>query len=96
MEEREATASEKETEPLPLVPVEIEEAVQIKKLRGTFVVKGKRPEEAALRLGVDSEEIRAELARRLARMGVKKALRRAGIADGDKVRIAGEELQWPL
>lgn len=96
LEERQDTASEKAEEAPPIVPALIEEVIQVKKRGGTFVVHGKRPEEAALRLGVESEEIRAELARRLARMGVKKALRKAGIADGDKVRIAGEELRWPL
>ncbi len=96
VEEREAAAGEKAEDIPPLVPVVVEQAIQIRKLRGTFVVSGKRPEEATLRLGVESEEVRAELARRLARMGVKSALRKAGIADGDKVRIAGEELRWPL
>ncbi len=96
IEEREATADEEEEELPPLVPVMIEEAIQVKKLRGKFIVNGKRPEEAVLRLGVESEEVRAELARRLARMGATKALRKAGIEDGDKVRIAGEELRWPL
>lgn len=95
-EEREATASEQAEELPPIVPVIIEEAIQVKKLRGKFIVNGKRPEEAVLRLGVESEEVRAELARRLARMGATKALRKAGIEDGDKVRIAGEELRWPL
>ncbi|MCH8160496.1 MAG: GTPase ObgE [Chloroflexi bacterium] len=96
LEERQDTASGKADEAPPIVPVLMEEVIQVKKRGGTFIVRGKRPEEAALRLGVESEEIRAELARRLARMGVKKALRKAGIADGDKVRIAGEELRWPL
>ena len=96
LEERQDTASGKADEASPIVPVLMEEVIQVKKRGGTFIVRGKRPEEAALRLGVESEEIRAELARRLARMGVKKALRKAGIADGDKVRIAGEELRWPL
>ncbi|MCH8008896.1 MAG: GTPase ObgE [Chloroflexi bacterium] len=96
LEERQDTASGKADEAPLIVPVLMEEVIQVKKRGGTFIVRGKRPEEAALRLGVESEEIRAELARRLARMGVKKALRKAGIADGDKVRIAGEELRWPL
>ena len=96
LEERQDTASGKADEAPPIVSVLMEEVIQVKKRGGTFIVRGKRPEEAALRLGVESEEIRAELARRLARMGVKKALRKAGIADGDKVRIAGEELRWPL
>lgn len=96
LEERQDTASGNADEAPPIVPVLMEEVIQVKKRGGTFIVRGKRPEEAALRLGVESEEIRAELARRLARMGVKKALRKAGIADGDKVRIAGEELRWPL
>jgi GTP-binding protein len=96
LEEREAAESEKAAQLPPLVSPLVTQSIEVKKLRGRFVVSGKRPEEAVLRLGVESEEVRAELARRLARMGVNGALRKAGIADGDKVRIAGEELQWPL
>lgn len=70
--------------------------VEVTRTRRGFVVKGRAPREAVLKLGVESEEARAELARRLRRMGVVGALRRAGARDGDRVRIGRVELQWPL
>jgi len=93
-EEREAAAVS--TEEPPAIAVKTQETISIEENNGRFYVKGRGPEEAVLRLGVESEEARAELARRLTRMGVKKALKKAGVAEGDRVRIAGEELQWPL
>ena len=84
-------------------PVEVEvlqpiaqEVVKVVKIRGGFRVRGRRPEETILRFGVDSEEARAAIARRLRRQGVERALRRAGVSEGDRVRIGKVELQWPL
>ncbi len=95
MEERETEAEKQSHEP-PIVNVLVQDVVKIVKRRGMFVVTGRRAEEAALRMGTDSEEARAELARRLQRIGVQAALRKAGVEEGDWVRIAKEELQWPL
>ena len=92
----ERAAAESEVSEVPLVTIQAEEVVRVLKRRGMFVVKGRKPEEAAQRMGSDSEEARAELARRLKRMGVLTALRRAGVEDGDHVRIAKEDLRWPL
>ncbi|MEX0785208.1 MAG: GTPase ObgE [Dehalococcoidia bacterium] len=61
-----------------------------------FSVRGRGPVEAVLKLGTESEEARAELARRLRRMGVVGALRKAGVREGDRVRIGRVELEWPL
>ena len=96
LKEREAAAIETAEGRPARGPVVTEKVRAVKQLPGSAVVTAKGLGGAVLRLGVDSEEVRAELARRLARMGVKGALRKAGISDGDKVRIAGEELQWPL
>ena len=93
-----AGREEKEQEPVEpqiLQPI-VNRAIDVVKIRGGFRVRGKRPEEAILRFGVDSEEARAAIARRLRRQGVERALRRAGVADGDRVRIGKVELQWPL
>ena len=92
----ERAAAESEVSEVPLVTIQPEEAIRVLKRRGTYVVKGRRAEDAALRMGSESEEARAELARRLKRMGVLTALRRAGVEDGDHVRIAKEDLRWPL
>ena len=82
-------------EPQILQPI-ADQAIDVVKIRAGFRVRGKRPEETILRFGVESEEARAAIARRLRRQGVERALRRAGITDGDRVRIGKEELQWPL
>lgn len=92
----ERAVADSEVSEVPLVRIQAVEAVWVLKRRGTFVVKGRKPEEAAQRMGSDSEEARAELARRLKRMGVLTALRKAGVEDGDHVRIAKEDLRWPL
>ncbi len=92
----ERATAEGEMDEVPLVTIQVEDVVRVVKRRGTYVVRGRKPEEAAQRMGSDSEEARAELARRLKRMGVLTALRRAGVEDGDRVRIAKEDLRWPL
>jgi GTP-binding protein len=61
-----------------------------------YVVRGERPERAAAQLADGSEEARAELGRRLRRMGVAGALKRRGAQPGDRVRVGAIELQWPL
>ena len=82
-------------EPQILQPIATR-TIDVVKIRAGFRVRGKQPEETILRFGVDSEEARAAIARRLRRQGVERALRRAGVKDGDRVRIGKEELRWPL
>jgi Obg family GTPase CgtA-like protein len=45
-------------------------------------------------LALQSDESRAETIRRLGRMGVVNALRRAGVREGDRVRFGDIELRW--
>ena len=45
-------------------------------------------------LGLQSDASRAETMRRLGRMGVVNALRRAGVKEGDPVRFGAIELRW--
>ena len=92
-QEEESVAEEIVLQPRP---VDIKRPVKVVRLRGGFRVRGERPEQAVAMLGVESEEARAEVARRLQRMGVISALRRAGIQDGDPVRIGKTQLEWPL
>ena len=93
--EREAESADKETVVQPK-PVDTKRPVTVVRVRGGFRVRGERPEQAVAMLGVESEEARAEIARRLRRMGAISALRRAGVKDGDQVRIGKEQLEWPL
>jgi GTP-binding protein len=69
---------------------------EVRRVGNAFHVLGTRPQEAVEKLGVGSAETKVELVRRLQRMGVVGALRRSGIADGDRVRIGAAELEWPL
>ncbi len=70
--------------------------VQVIRTADGFEVRGEKPARVVAMLGVESEEARGEVARRLRRLGVVSALRRAGVQPGDRVRIGEAELQWPL
>jgi len=61
---------------------------------GVFVVEGEGPVSLVEMMGLDSEEARLEVRRRLTRMGVVPALRRAGISPGDHVRFGTVEMEW--
>jgi len=70
--------------------------VQVEKQDGAFIVRGEAPERAVAQLGVEPPEARVELARRLRRMGVDGALKRAGVKAGDRIRIGEAVLEWPI
>lgn len=70
--------------------------VKIVRIKRGFEVRGEKAVQVVTKLGVGSEEARAEVARRLRRAGVLSALRRAGVQPGDRVRIGGAEMEWPL
>ena len=61
---------------------------------GVYTVEGPRIEALVERLGVETEEARAEIRRRLARLGVAAALRRAGARPGDRLLVGGAEIEW--
>jgi len=61
---------------------------------GAYRVEGEAPEAVVAMLGLASDEARGEVMRRLRRMGVAAALRRAGVRDGDRVRIGDAEMEW--
>jgi len=71
-------------------------AFEVRRVGNVFHVMGTRPQETVEKLGAGSAEAKAELVRRLRRMGVIGALRRAGIAAGARVRIGATEMEWPL
>ena len=68
--------------------------VTVTKGEGLFVVEGEGPVSAVEMMGVESEEARLEVRRRLTRMGVVSALRRAGVRAGDRVRFGTVEMEW--
>jgi GTP-binding protein len=61
-----------------------------------FRVTGEHPVRLVEMLSLQSDESRAEAMRRLKRMGVVAALRRAGARDGDAVRFGAVELRWDV
>jgi GTP-binding protein len=61
---------------------------------GGFRVTGEQPVTLVAMLALQSDESRAEALRRLRRMGVSAALRRAGAREGDAVRFGEVELRW--
>lgn len=93
-------------EDLPVPPPEEEAGVEVLRPRprgpqftvtredGAFRVTGERPVVLVEMLALQSDESRAETYRRLRRMGVANALRRAGVKEGDPVRFGDIELRW--
>jgi GTP-binding protein len=61
---------------------------------GAYRVVGEHPVRLVEMLAMQSDESRAEAMRRLRRMGVVGALRRAGAREGDAVRFGQIELRW--
>ena len=66
----------------------------IRQVDGMFAVEGALAERMVQRLAGDTRETQAEIRRRLVRMGVGAALRRAGVRPGDHIRVAGLEMEW--
>ena len=59
-----------------------------------FVVEGKGLERAAAMTNMDNEEALRRLHRKLERLGVMNALKKAGVEDGDTVRIGAIEFDY--
>ena len=61
---------------------------------GVFRVSGRRIERIAAQTDFDVDESAERFQRDLERLGIDAELRRAGIEDGDLVRIGATELEW--
>lgn len=61
---------------------------------GLFVVSGATPERLAVMTDMENREARQEFRRQLARLGVARALEKAGIQPGNRVRLGKTELEW--
>jgi GTP-binding protein len=83
-----------EAEPPVLRPRPRGPQFSIEREDGAFRVVGERPVVLVEMLALQSEESRAEAMRRLGRMGVVAALKRAGVRPGDPVRFGDIELRW--
>jgi GTP-binding protein len=60
----------------------------------TFVVVAPELERMVSRTGVTSPGVPKQLQRQLARLGVSKALEKAGVKPGDRVRCGNLEWEW--
>jgi len=69
-------------------------SARVHKEGNTFVVELPGLERIVARTGVTSPEVRRQLKKQLARMGVSQALERAGIKPGDRVRCGTLEWEW--
>jgi GTP-binding protein len=63
-------------------------------VEGVYVVRGGAPERWVRQTNFDNDEAVGYLADRLARLGVEVALKKAGAAPGDPVRIGVHEFDW--
>jgi GTP-binding protein len=69
-------------------------APRVRKEGDTFVVTAPELERIDVRTDVTSPRLPRELRRQLVRLGVTKALERAGVKPGDKVRCGNFEWEW--
>ena len=60
----------------------------------TFVIIAPEAERIITRVDMTNPEVRWQLQRQLVRMGVTKALQKAGVKPGDKVRCGDVEWEW--
>lgn len=85
-------ASEEE---LPVIrPVADESAFTLAREASAWRVRGKKIERVVAMTNFDQEEALLRLHRVLKGMGVTEALERAGVREGDRVRIGEVELEW--
>ena len=94
---REQRAGEAEVVPPPLLQPEprVRERVHVERdASGVAVVRGRTAEWLAATLDSEDAEARQELFDRLRRLGLQRALTRAGVEPGELVRIGAVELRW--
>jgi GTP-binding protein len=79
---------------LPVIKPQPRDRLDVVLEDDVFVVNSRRAEEEALRLGETGYEGLDELQQRLRRMGLERAMRRAGGRPGDLVRVGDVEFEW--
>ncbi len=80
--------------PLPVLRPRARDRLEVRKDGDVWVIEGEKAAEAALKLGAGGYEAQDELQDRLRRLGLERVLRRAGGRPGDRIRVAGYELEW--
>ncbi len=82
-------------EELPVIrPAEDEQAFEVGREGHAFRIRGNKVERVVAMTNFDQEEAILRLHRVFKAMGVTDALERAGVHEGDKVRIGDVELEW--
>ncbi|MBM3129092.1 MAG: GTPase ObgE [Chloroflexi bacterium] len=82
-------------EEMPVIrPAEDESAFVVAREGHAFRVRGKKVERVVAMTNFDQEEAILRLHRVFKGMGITDALTRAGVREGDKVRIGEVELEW--
>ncbi|MBA7607262.1 GTPase Obg [subsurface metagenome] len=69
-------------------------APKVRREGNTFIIVAPEVERIVARTDVTSPEVRWQLKRQLTRLGVSKALEKAGIKPGDRVRCGNLEWDW--
>jgi GTP-binding protein len=73
---------------------EMREGFSVEREDDAFRVRGRRIERLAAQTDFENEESAERFQRDLARLGIDRELRRAGVEAGDTVRIGAVELAW--
>jgi GTP-binding protein len=73
---------------------EMREGFSVEREDAAFRVRGRRIERLAAQTDFDNEESAERFQRDLAKLGIDRELRRAGVEAGDTVRIGAVELVW--
>ncbi|HWO73632.1 MAG TPA: Obg family GTPase CgtA, partial [Dehalococcoidia bacterium] len=79
---------------LPVIRPRERERLEVERDDGVFVIRGRKAEEEAYKLGAGGYEALDELQERLRRMGLERALRRAGASPGARLRVGEVEMEW--
>lgn len=84
-----------ESEELPVIrPAQDEDAFTVEREGHAFRVRGVKVERVVVMTNFDQQEGILRLHRVFQAMGVTAALEKAGVREGDKVRIGDAELEW--
>jgi GTP-binding protein len=87
-------AGSDDSKELPVLRPQGRDRLEVEREDGLYVVRGEQAEVAALKLGEGGYEAQDELQERLRRMGLERAMRRAGAHPGDRMRIGNVEIEW--
>jgi GTP-binding protein len=79
---------------LPVIRPEPRDRLEVTLEDDVFIVKSRQAEEHAMKLAEGGYDALDELQQRLRRMGLERAMRRAGARPGDTVRVGDVELEW--